>query len=283
MKAGIVASMLMLVVTGCVTSGPGLIVSPTGTTATGSGGTVSAFAEAYRQSAATVVPAPNGAAPDSSSAADKAYTMVKIGTELQYQLCADFFRTAGKEQQWLLFAKDALATIGTVTTGILGASGGSASAIAWVGLSTGAGITGINLYARNFLFSEDNVQAVQDMTLKAVSAARTAAISEDLKGSYNFASAVSALMDVQAVCEVQNILVMVRKSISTAKPKATDGDADAGSADNKKDKSNTASAPPPPVPNAPLTAGTPNSANAPSPPGQNTGTRTPKRIGIEIN
>ena len=43
-------------------------------------------------------------------------------------------------------------------------------------------------------------------------------MSPDRKDAYTFPSAVSALMDVQAVCEVQNILVLVRKSIGSANP-----------------------------------------------------------------
>jgi hypothetical protein len=110
-----------------------------------------------------------------------------------------------------------------VATGIIGATGGSATAVAWIGLSTAAGVTGINLYERNFLFSENNVKAVEELTLKALGAARDAAISADRANAYDFPSAVSALMDIQGVCEVQNILDMVRKSINNAQPFATTG------------------------------------------------------------
>ena len=192
----------------CAARGPDTIVSSSGPTAAVGGGTVGLFADAYEKSLK--------AAPDS----DLAFKMVSAGTQLQYQLCYDFFKNAGKEQQWLLFSKDFLATAGTIIAGVLGASGGSGSAIAWVGLSAGAGVSAINIYERNFLFSEDNVKAVQDLAMKAVDAARQEVLSDSRRNSYDFASGVSALMDVQQVCEVQNILALVRKSISSADPVA---------------------------------------------------------------
>jgi len=203
---------IFLAMGACAWRGPDAIVGPVGTAGhrVGDGGTIGLFASSYEASRQNPASSP------------EAYRMVQVGSELQYQLCKDFFRGAGKEQQWLLFGKDALATIGSVTAGIIGATGGPAAAVAWVGLSTAAGVTGINLYERNFLFSENNVKAVEDLTLKALGAARDVAISADRSNAYDFPSAVSALMDIQGICEVQNILDMVRKSIGIAQPFATD-------------------------------------------------------------
>ncbi len=212
MKIMLKACALALGVTGCGFEGPSPIVSASGMTAPAGAGTTAIFRSAFDASYAN---------PTDSQAAAR---MVKVGAELQYQLCRDFFRSAGKEQQWLLFGKDFLAVAGTLTTGILGAvsvasgGAGNATAIAWTGLGTAAGVSTINLYARNFLFSEDNVGAVQKLTLDAVSTARTAAFSEERLASYDFASGISALIDIQAQCEVQNILNLVRDAIGIARP-----------------------------------------------------------------
>lgn len=214
MKIMLKVCALALGVAGCGFEGPSPIVSASGMTAPAGGGTTAIFRDAFDRSYRNWT--------DPTSAAQ----MVRVGAELQYQLCRDFFRSSGKEQQWLLFGKDFLAVAGTLATGVLGAvsaaSGGvgNATAIAWTGLGTAAGVSTINLYARNFLFSEDNVGAVQTLTLDAVSAARNAAISEDRLAKYDFATGISALIDVQAQCEVQNILTLVRKSLGIARPYA---------------------------------------------------------------
>lgn len=216
MKTILKVCVLALGVTGCAVRGPSPVVSAKGIEApTGSGGTTEVFRQAFDEAYKNV---------NSPNSTLTAAHMVRVGAELQYQLCKDFFRSAGKDQQWLLFGKDFLAVAGTIATGVLGAASvasgnaANATAIAWTGLATAAGVSTINLYARNFLFSEENVGAVQKLTLDAVSAARSAALSEERLATYDFASGISALIDVQSQCEVQNILNLVRDSIGLARP-----------------------------------------------------------------
>jgi hypothetical protein len=155
--------------------------------------------------------------PDAAKIRASAITLVKEGTGLAYQLCGSFFKTAGTEQQYLLFARDLIGVAGTLATGILGATHASPGAIGAVGIGSGAALSGISIYARNFLFSEDNVQAVQNLTLTAMSAASAGALQ---RTDYDFFTAVQAIMDVQSVCEVQSILSLVRQSINQAQPQA---------------------------------------------------------------
>ena len=115
--------LLSMTVAGCAVHGPNQVVTPTGPVDSASSGTVAAFKSAYDK------------AVQSDSASD-AYQMVRVGSELEYQLCSSFFRSAGKEQQWLLFGKDALATIGTLTAGVLGAASASSTSIAWVAIAS---------------------------------------------------------------------------------------------------------------------------------------------------
>jgi hypothetical protein len=143
------------------------------------------------------------------------------GASLAYQLCASFFKKAGTEQQYLLFSRDVIGVIGTLATGILGATHASPEATAWVGIGSGAALSGISIYTRNFLFSEDNVQAVQDLTLKAMTAQTTATMAlANANANYTFFDSVRDIMNIQAVCEVQNILSLVRSSIHQASPVA---------------------------------------------------------------
>lgn len=150
--------------------------------------------------------------------AAQATALVKSGTAIAYELCSSFFRTAGTEQQYLLFSRDVVAIVGTLATGVLGATNAGAAATGWVGVGSGAALSGISIYSRNFLFSEDNVQAVQNLVLGAMSEATARALE---RNNYDFDTAVVAIMDVQSVCEVQHILSLVRQSINAAQPKAT--------------------------------------------------------------
>lgn len=117
-----------------------------------------------------------------------------------------------------------IGVLGTLGTGILGAARSSPAAIAGIGLSSGTLLSGISTYSRNFLFSEDNVQAVQDLTLKAMTAQTTASLARaGATTDYSFFDAVKDIMDIQAICEVQKILSLVRNSIQQAKPVSTLG------------------------------------------------------------
>jgi hypothetical protein len=136
-----------------------------------------------------------------------ANALVREASSLAYQLWGSFFKTAGTEQQYLLFGRDLIGVAGTLTTGILGATNAGSAAIGAVGIGSTAALSAISIYARNFLFSEDNVQAVQNLTLNAMSAATATAVK---RTDYDFFTAVQAIMDVQSVCEVQSILALVR-------------------------------------------------------------------------
>ena len=65
----------------------------------------------------------------------------------------------------------------------------------------------------NFLFSEDNVEAVQDLTLFVRSALRVTPLVLERRTAYTFTSAISTIMDVQSICEVQHILNLSRDAI----------------------------------------------------------------------
>lgn len=203
MKSLAVASLAALTLSGCTVE-PGLVVNEHGPISAAPASELSSlgiFKSRYERLV------------EDQASSEKAFAVVEAGTQLEYQLCSSFFRSAGLQQQELLFSKELITFIATAATGVLGAARASPSAIAWIGLGGASAVTGANIYTRNYLFSEDNVEAVQDLTLRAVGAARDAALAEDRRDSYNYSSAISTVMDVQSVCEVQHIINLARDAI----------------------------------------------------------------------
>lgn len=197
----------------CTANRPKIVVDENGPQYLNGSGSFAVFQQHYQNLYELQIAANS----DPTKIRASAVTLVKEGTSLSYQLCASFFKSAGTEQQYLLFGRDLIGVAGTLATGILGATHASPGAIGAVGIGSGAALSGIAIYARNFLFSEDNVQAVQNLTLGAMGAATTSALQ---RTDYDFFTAVQAIMDVQSVCEVQSILSLVRQSINQAQPQA---------------------------------------------------------------
>jgi hypothetical protein len=219
-----------LLLAGCAALAPKTVLDETGlrNTDTSTPSTINLFNEHYRQlydkNFGTRTSAAAQQAGDTRNfIAPPPAVLTAEGANLSYQLCSSFFKSAGTEQQYLLFSRDVIGVLGTLATGVLGATNGSSAATGAVGLTSGALLSGISIYSRNFLFSEDNVQAVQDLTLKAMTAQTTASLERASKPStnYSFFEAVKDIMDIQAICEVQKILSLVRSSIHQAQPLTT--------------------------------------------------------------
>jgi hypothetical protein len=217
LRRAMIATALLL--SSCTANQPKIVVDEAGlknTTNSGSFAALNAKYEALRKATSEG----KATLDNNTPIAAAAYDLVKAGTSVAYQQCSTFFKTAGTEQQYLLFSRDVIGVVGTIATGVLGATHASPAATAWLGLGSAAALSTISIYARNFLFSEDNVQAVQNLTLTAMSAATDAALSPK-RNPYDFLTAVQAIMDVQSVCEVQNILSLVRQSLNAAQPTAS--------------------------------------------------------------
>ncbi len=211
MKNCITAAMLMLcclslpMLSGCSAYAPRVVVTEAGvqnsnTTQTS---TINLFNEHYNQLYEQEL-----STAQENIRPVKAIDLTAEGASLSYQFCSSFFKRAGTEQQYLLFSRDVIGVIGTLATGVLGATHAAPAATASVGITSGALLSGISAYSRNFLFSEDNVQAVQDLTLRAMASqtAATLARARGLDPNYQLHDAVKDIMDIQAICEVQNIL-----------------------------------------------------------------------------
>jgi hypothetical protein len=221
MKNCITAAMLMLcclslpMLSGCSAYAPRVVVTEAGVqnSNTTQASTINLFNEHYNQLYEQEL-----STAQENIRPVKAIDLTAEGASLSYQFCSSFFKRAGTEQQYLLFSRDVIGVIGTLATGVLGATHASPAATASVGITSGALLSGISAYSRNFLFSEDNVQAVQDLTLRAMASqtAATLARARGLDPNYQLHDAVKDIMDIQAICEVQNILSLVGNSIHQA-------------------------------------------------------------------
>lgn len=218
----------VMLVCGCAVEGPSSVISTAGPVPTDNRGTVAAFRIAYARAecsqnrvepycdSETARLYNNGTYDIKKKSAQDAYDVVAIGSDLSYQLCYEFFRHAGREQQWVIFGKDFFGIAGALAATVIGATSGSAAAVTWTGLAATGGISGLNLYERNFLFSTDNIADTQDLVLGGVRSAKAVALTADRDSTYTLSGAISILMQVQNACEVQSILKLVKTAISSA-------------------------------------------------------------------
>lgn len=158
----------------------------------------------FQDSAATA------AAADANQAAVTA--MLDDGFMLVYAHCNDFFLSSGREQSSLLVLGDAVAALGTLATGAiaLGDGSGDRTALGIVSLGTAATVSGINIYTQRFLFGADNVDAVRELSLNALTA-HMEKVRTLQPASYQ--SAVMHLFDNQAICTPRRIAILAREAI----------------------------------------------------------------------
>lgn len=185
---------------GCAaTRGPQPIVSatgPTNTTAT------TGLAKQFIASAGSSFGNPHNPA--------LAHTMMSDGFALIYANCSDYFLSAGETQKWIIFSRDAVGAIGSLTTAIFALHDGGKNAAANMALLTGAGLAGLDIYTKNFLFSAENISAVRTLTTNALSAHQKAV---ETIGTVTYRSATMALFDNQEICSPMKIAALAREAI----------------------------------------------------------------------
>ncbi|MGY3229388.1 hypothetical protein ACVWWJ_000872 [Luteibacter sp. HA06] len=151
--------------------------------------------------------------------------MFQVGAALVYANCSDFFAEAGRNQTRLMVWKDAIGIIGTLAAGVIALDGGSGAGdldrLAIITLGSSAALSGIDIYTRRFLFGAENVDAVRELTLNALSA-HAAKVNEDPPKTYAVASL--QLLDNQALCFPPRIAMLARDAIKNGNVVAyTDG------------------------------------------------------------
>jgi hypothetical protein len=144
-----------------------------------------------------------------------ANALIDQGFSLIYNNCLDFFRSEGKLQTTLNVIRDTTALVGSIAAGAIAALHTSQDAAAVVSLTT-AGISGgITIANTNFLFGSDNIDAVRDLTVKAL-ATHNDAVAQAIRGdpaSVTVPWALTQISDHQVLCEPAHILAMTRSAI----------------------------------------------------------------------
>jgi hypothetical protein len=146
--------------------------------------------------------------PSGTADAEKAaLRMARIGFSLADSYCQQFFRSEGDNQTYLNVASDAWTILGTAATGAVGLATKSGTAAGALGLVTAAGKSGIDLYAKNFLFGADNIDAVRTLVLDALGQDTKANIpvTDDKYQGWRFEYAMSKIQDHQMICQPARI------------------------------------------------------------------------------
>jgi hypothetical protein len=154
---------------------------------------------------------------------DTARLMLREGTALIHANCAAFFQSAGEEQKWLLYSRDAVGVVGTLASGYFALHNYSSNAISNSALLTSASFSGIDIYTKTFLFSAENVSSVYELTKNALATHAQAVLSIEV---LTYSAAVDALVDNQEICTSRKVASLARDAISKGKLEAAASAAD---------------------------------------------------------
>lgn len=172
-------------------------------------------------------------------------TMLKSGYAVVYQNCNEWFNNSGDRQKWIVYGREMFDLAGATAMGILGSSQ-SPDATGVVGLIVGTTDQSVDLYARHFLFGQENIGAVRTMALKAVAESGDTNVKrfQALPGG-SFSDAFVYLLEIQDTCGFPNLRRLVTESIRKSTPEPANP-APAAAATNAVTEPPVA--PPPPVP-----------------------------------
>lgn len=148
----------------------------------------------------------------------KANKMLADGLSLIYVSCSDFFWSAGTTQKWVIVSRDSVGALGTLATSVLTLHERSKNAVSNVALGTAAAFTGLDIYAKNFLFSAENIESVRTLVTNALTVHSSAALTS---GSQTYRSAMGHLEDNQNICSSMQMTSLVRDAIMKGTVKAT--------------------------------------------------------------
>lgn len=196
---------------GTTTQGPVRIVTSEGAVGSTVTGWTTKFVEAETASQAT---------PEDTT---KAALMLNRGFSLVKANCSSFFDSAGNTQRWIIFARDTVAAVGTLATAVMALHHAGGNAVANVAFATGATVTGLDLYTRNFLFAAENIDSVRDLVLRALDVHSAAVLQI---GSMPYGSVLTALMDNQNICAPTHINALAKEAIKKGNVVVMDGAGD---------------------------------------------------------
>ena len=150
-----------------------------------------------------------------SRRAEDALQILDTGFALVDVNCEDFFRSEGQLQTTLNVIRDATALVGSIAAGALAALHTSQDAAAIVSLTVAGVSGGITVSNANFLFGTDNIDAVRELTQKAL-ASHSDTVIAYARSNPNEVTVTWALKQVaqhQSLCRPAHILSITRSAI----------------------------------------------------------------------
>lgn len=201
-QAGVVGCACALLA-GCASAGAGPIINrygPVDNTAT------TGAALRFKTSADLAVKA--------GSTTELRRAMLDDGFALISASCSDFFESSGRRQSWVITSKDAINVLSTLATGAVALRNGSDDTVAAIAFGSSAAYAGLDLYTRNYLFGVENIDAVRELTMRAIDTHQTAVAA---KGPETYTEVLQALLDDQNYCAPRKIASQVREAIKGGK------------------------------------------------------------------
>jgi len=144
--------------------------------------------------------------------------MLASGYLLVRSSCDDFFSNTGVLQRDADIARDMIAPVLTILHGIVALRSLDQRSIdrrsQIFNLATGAGLAGISIVDKHFLFGAENVHQVRDLTFDALDAQEE--LIEGL-GVLDFTRAAEQLIEFQVICTPASILRLTRDAIGAGR------------------------------------------------------------------
>ncbi|MBW8911252.1 MAG: hypothetical protein JF564_05055, partial [Sphingomonas sp.] len=152
---------------------------------------------------------------------DDAKSMYESGYSLIYYNCNQYFDSAGKSQTILIATRDAIGAVSAVSTSILVLTKAPKSALAAVGIGTGAAYSGIDGYTKDFLFSAENVDAVRTLVAGALDTDHKAVLASFGSSQVAYDAVLIQLRDEQTICTLRHISALATEAIKNGHLVAT--------------------------------------------------------------
>ena len=185
--------------------------------------------------------------------------MLSSGFTHIYSYCDGYFDTMGVNQRKSRVFRDSIAPISAIITGVVALHSfennpkGKENIVAALGIATVASSSLLDIYDEHMLFGSENIGAVETLTKSALSSHSSRVLEFD---TVSFDAAIRHLLDNQAQCSPQQILLLTREAIREGRVAARVKDVPAAAAPAVVQPGAAGAAPPPAV------AGQNNGANA---------------------
>ena len=154
--------------------------------------------------------------------------MLEAGFTAIYASCDEFFRSSGRDQTRLLVIRDIIVALSSLAGGALAVidgnnetgGDGNENVLAGIALGTTALLSGVDIYTQRFLFGAENIDAVRELTMRALDTHRTGVLGQN---PTQYDRILVHLMDNQAKCSPRAISRLAREAIAAGNLEADSG------------------------------------------------------------